>query len=97
MIAPYTLTQLYKREDMPDDVDSRKVEVDYYFERYETDIDLLQIDQTTQGYSDKGRVTNVFFLSGRVITVLVPIQVLRTAIAKARAIQKEEMLLVFRQ
>lgn len=96
MEAPYKVIQLYRKERTSEDVDPRQCPLEDYYDKYYGEVDLLQIDHIVQGYWDPALITNLFTLSGRCITVMAPIAEISRQIKRARANQRRDQLIVFR-
>jgi hypothetical protein len=68
--------------------------IDEYYDRYISDIDLDRIEQLEQGYANVDKLTVCYFKnSGRTILVYAPIHKLREALRTARLnIQRTNLL-----
>lgn len=96
MEAPYKVIQLYRKEKISDEIDPRQVALEDYYDKYQGEIDLLQVDHIVQGYWDPRLITNLFTLSGRCITVMAPIGEISRQLEQARANWRLQQLIVFR-
>ena len=56
MKAPYTFTQLYKKEEIPEEAVYTNYSMQEYYNNYEADIDLLQIVSIVQNHFNKQKL-----------------------------------------
>lgn len=82
MQYPFRYTQLFKKEGIPEDVDTSTYSIDTYYDKYRATIDLAEVANICANFLDPNRATTVLTKSGTHLTMLLPVVKLEEALDK---------------